>query len=516
MRSFFFFYIDEYSDMIEFSIGVFGFMEEKFRKIQEKTIVLFAVLILAVSFYLTALLSGQSNYVLKESASNLIAAHNRQMELNIDAYLNKVEKAASLLFAEEEYYTYDPEDESDPYENQKIEEAMGDRINDLGILDNYTDFAVVYENDDVIGWVSKLTRGMYTDTSMYDAFDAILSAEKSGDRTWVYGLNGNTDHLYYLQRYNDRAVIMVSFYAHELKNYFILPDQLEGMSVALVNEDNDVLYANKEEMIGQKLPGDTVKRLGDVTDGSVMTKEKLLTSNTCDNGWRIVCAIDNEDIIGENRRASQRSMIFVMAATALILWFGIRRARKMNLSAAGIVETLQSRAEHDRMTGLYNKTEFETAADLKLAHQTLRHTYCFTIIDIDRFKEINDTCGHNAGDAVLKEFADLLKENFADGEYMLGRLGGDEFGIFAEMEGADRDEAGERIAAGLMNVRRALAEKDFGLGDLKPSFSSGTVQAEKEDTSFVKLYERADRLLYHGKNSGRGRDEREADHEEEN
>ena len=59
-------------------------------------------------------------------------------------------------------------------------------------------------------------------------------------------------------------------------------------------------------------------------------------------------------------------------------------------------------------------------------------------------------------------------------------------------------------------MRKELSEKKFRSGDMKVSFSSGTVNAEEEDTSFRKLNKRADVLLYHGKRSGRGRDESEA------
>lgn len=486
-------------------------MEEKFRKIQERTVILFAVLILAVAFYLTALLSGRSNYVLKQTASNLISGSNRQMELNIDSYLTKVEKAASLLFADDNFYQYDPTDETmDPYVKSQTEEAMEDRINDLGILDNYTDFSVIYSNDDIIGWVSKSTRALYADGGMYADFDSILSDDGS-DRSWVFGLCGNTDHLYYLQRYNDHAIIMVSFYSQELNDYFQIPEQLEGMTVALVDEDSNILYANESDLIGGKISEETQELLGSITDGSVMTKDVLVTSNTCTNGWRILCMIPTESVVKDNRKASCQSLLMVLTAVALILLFGLRKTKEMNLSAAGIVEQLQSDADHDRMTGLLNKVAFQQASDRELVQRSPRKAYFFTIIDLDHFKEINDTCGHEAGDTLLTEFAGILTHTFG-AEYLLGRIGGDEFGVFASLGETQAGDAMKEIQEKLHEVRKALDEKDFAKSfkDLKPSFSSGTVRATEEDTSFDSLYRRADALLYQSKNNGRGRDEMEA------
>lgn len=486
-------------------------MEEKFRKIQERTVVLFAVLFLAVSFFLVLLMSGQSDYALRQTASNLIEAHNRKMQLNVDSYLTKIEKAASLMFAQKEYYEFDPSDDSDPYTKQLIEEAMTDRINDLGILDNYTDFAVVYEDDEMLGSVSKLTRGMYVNSSMYEDFSRILAGRKE-NRAWVFGLNDNTDHLYYLQRYNDRAIILVSFYTQELESNFMLPTQLTGMNVALVDDDNDVLYANDKEIIGHKMTDTAIQTIGDVTSGSVMTRDVLITSNTCINGWRIICSMPTDDIVRDNRHAMRRSMQYLTAVVLLMLVFGIRRAKAMNLSAAGIVETLQEQAQRDQMTGLFNKTNFEQTANRKLEHKNLRRTYCFTIIDVDHFKEINDRYGHSTGDAVLKQFAALLTENFGQEIYLLGRLGGDEFGVLAELEGADRLEAKAVMRSKLTQLR----EKSGNVAGVVVSFSSGTVQAsETEIDPFAKLYERADKLLYQGKDSGRGCDVMEDDREEE-
>ena len=113
------------------------------------------VFFLLLSLFLTVILNWQSDVLLKKTASQLIAAHNQQLEMNMNSYLTKVEKAASLLYSEEEYYSFDPGDENlDPYQKQEITSDMTDRINDLGILDNYTDFSVVYYNDDRLAFQS--------------------------------------------------------------------------------------------------------------------------------------------------------------------------------------------------------------------------------------------------------------------------------------------------------------------------------------------------------------------------
>lgn len=73
-------------------------MGNEFKKTQLRTIILFSTLILGISLYIVLLLTGRSNIFMRENAASLISASNRQMELNIDSYLTKVEKASALLF----------------------------------------------------------------------------------------------------------------------------------------------------------------------------------------------------------------------------------------------------------------------------------------------------------------------------------------------------------------------------------------------------------------------------------
>ena len=137
-------------------------MGNEFKKIQLRSIILFASLILGIALYIIVLLTGRSNIFMQENAASLVRASNRQMELNIDSYLNKVRKASALLFSDSTSYTYDPSDDSvDDYTKLQIANQINDNITDLSLLDNYADFAVIYSNDQVIGSLSKVTKSMY-------------------------------------------------------------------------------------------------------------------------------------------------------------------------------------------------------------------------------------------------------------------------------------------------------------------------------------------------------------------
>ncbi len=80
-------------------------MENKFRIIQLKMVALFVGTVLGTSAFLSFILISRSSLTLRKNASNLIAANTRQIELNIDNYLESIERAASLLYSDENYYS---------------------------------------------------------------------------------------------------------------------------------------------------------------------------------------------------------------------------------------------------------------------------------------------------------------------------------------------------------------------------------------------------------------------------
>jgi diguanylate cyclase (GGDEF)-like protein/PAS domain S-box-containing protein len=120
-------------------------------------------------------------------------------------------------------------------------------------------------------------------------------------------------------------------------------------------------------------------------------------------------------------------------------------------------EQLSHQARHDPLTGLANRREFEHRLARALegaAEGDRRHAMLY--LDLDRFKEVNDTCGHAAGDELLREIGILLQRKLRQGD-TLARLGGDEFGVL--LENCAPDHA-VRIAEGL---RDAVAHMQFAV-----------------------------------------------------
>lgn len=157
---------------------------------------------------------------------------------------------------------------------------------------------------------------------------------------------------------------------------------------------------------------------------------------------------------------------------------------------------LQHKAETDALTGIMNRGQFEESVRSAMSRGDVRKM-AFMIIDVDKFKEINDKYGHDAGDRVLRLVASVLAEEFGrDG--FIGRLGGDEFAIFFENI---IPEASGSIEESIRRINRRLMKEKSDV--IMPSVSAGLAFGREED-DFPSLYKRADEALYHMKESGRG------------
>ena len=158
-------------------------------------------------------------------------------------------------------------------------------------------------------------------------------------------------------------------------------------------------------------------------------------------------------------------------------------------------------AHADALTGLANRTLFQARVEEAVAEADVRGTEaCVLIVDVDRFKEVNDTMGHDAGDTVLRAMADRLRR-CCPSNATVARLGGDEFGVVISNERyrATPDVVGEDI---LQALRQPLMH---GGREIECSGSVGWSVYPRHDADATALLKNADMALYMAKKAGRNR-----------
>ncbi|MCI8541775.1 MAG: GGDEF domain-containing protein [Lachnospiraceae bacterium] len=161
-------------------------------------------------------------------------------------------------------------------------------------------------------------------------------------------------------------------------------------------------------------------------------------------------------------------------------------------------DVLRQKAERDALTGLLNRQAFE---QLKEQLRNSSDTIAFLLIDVDVFKSINDTYGHDVGDQALIKVAKLLEENFRKADYVL-RIGGDEFAVIMEKTGPDR----KQVISGKINAINGLlqhpTEEELSRGPF-PKYSLSVGIAFSEKGFHDELFQQTDQALYHTKENGR-------------
>ena len=153
--------------------------------------------------------------------------------------------------------------------------------------------------------------------------------------------------------------------------------------------------------------------------------------------------------------------------------------------------SLNFKASHDELTGAYNRAGY----DLLLSSIDLGSTYMM-LVDVDNFKTINDTYGHEVGDKVLTKLVQVLKKNFRSDDYIC-RIGGDEFVVFmvhsSEMQH-------NQVASKIKAINKELNEPEDGL---PPVTISVGITHGTEATDAVDLFEKTDAAMYQAKKNGK-------------
>jgi diguanylate cyclase (GGDEF)-like protein len=157
------------------------------------------------------------------------------------------------------------------------------------------------------------------------------------------------------------------------------------------------------------------------------------------------------------------------------------------------IETIRRVANSDYLTGLPNRRHFFTRVE---ACQKVKPKYqSLAIIDVDHFKKINDTFGHDCGDFTLKEIAKLVAEYFVD--YTAARFGGEEFCVYFS------NILPEKVMQVMQDFREAIANKPLTFEKQTISFTVSAGLTHKTKGGINGMLRLADEHLYEAKNNGR-------------
>jgi diguanylate cyclase (GGDEF)-like protein len=203
---------------------------------------------------------------------------------------------------------------------------------------------------------------------------------------------------------------------------------------------------------------------------------------------------DMPSVLAPNQLVAFGILSLIVVETNLVFGFVL-------LSAGHSAAVLRKAALTDHLTGLPNRRAFEAMVhrEFGVAEPAARQS-ALAVFDVDHFKQVNDTYGHDVGDAVLQHIADVLKRAIRDTDHV-ARLGGEEFVALIHAGGpASVGEIAER-------VRQAVEDSPFELDGkvIAITISAGLVEVRGDEPCLTRLFKQADTALYEAKDAGRNR-----------
>jgi len=171
---------------------------------------------------------------------------------------------------------------------------------------------------------------------------------------------------------------------------------------------------------------------------------------------------------------------------------------KMQLDLQSLIQNLEYMSSYDSMTNIYNRRKFFELAEYRFINA--RDDLFAVMIDIDTFKNINDTYGHDTGDEVIKTITKIIQEMLPP-KSIFGRLGGEEFAIVCNHKNQTE------LLSFIESIRKKINEisLDFNNKNIHFTISIGVAKYQEEFMMIDDLLKEADKLLYQAKETGRNK-----------
>lgn len=285
--------------------------------------------------------------ILTNKVSNLSNNVSIQVKLNIDNYLNEIEDATSLVFAHDNILTFSPSNSSlNEYDITNLKNEIDEYLLSISLLQNFTDFSLIYEDGTTIGKISETTKKIYNMDTLYSDLKSTIVNNKN-KCSWISGKDGNFNKLYYIKEVNDNALMLTSIYTDELDEIFDKLNDGSGSSYTLINNDNFVIYSNNKDSIGSEIESNIAQNISDSSSKVFRTKDDLVTLNTCNNNWKLISIIPESYIFKEIHTIGIVNVIIALACMIASGIFGALFAKRISNPISDIVKKMKKAENGD-------------------------------------------------------------------------------------------------------------------------------------------------------------------------
>ena len=403
------------------------------RRFTFRIVIVFLLAITVATGTITLILTRKSSREMKSKVVNLIQANTQLQISNLNQYLGRIEDTAALLFSDDIYCEYDATKEGqDAFEKIQQETAIEKRLQDINILQNFSDFGIVYADDSSLGVISNTTLELFPDGGLYAYLEGHITDERK-ESGWFFDYERCYDRLYYVKRLNEHAIIVAAFYSRELSQSFTDMEDVPGMQSYLVDSAHSIVYAESGELLGRNAE----EVWNDLPDGYsnywIIGDKEVVVVGTCKNDWQVICVAPENVLFAEQLGITRFAIIvyiimLVVAMTAAGILYSQVAVKD------GVLSQIRQKADYDQLTNVLNRSGvYEVAEDFEEKFLEEQKDFAAVYLDIDDFRDFNESYGYQFGDDLLVKIARTI-ENTLDDECALARLGSDVFIVLVRFD----------------------------------------------------------------------------------
>lgn len=291
------------------------------------------IMMALISITLIASLTYFNNIrTLTNKVGELSKSSSTQTQLTIDNYLNEIQNATSLIFANDNILVFNPlEKGMDQFQKEQISKGIDEYLLSISLMQNFTDFVLVYEDGTAIGRTSETIKNSYDTKTLYKDLKEEVKNNKS-KANWFTGKDGKYNKLYYAKQVNDKVMILTSIYTSELDDALEKVNDGNGMVLSLIDKQDTVIYSTDKSKIGSKI-ADNIKKeinIDGVNSKIFEVSNNLITLNTCNNGWRLIDEIPKGYILREIQTSGIVTIIMTIICIVISGMFGLVCAKRIS------------------------------------------------------------------------------------------------------------------------------------------------------------------------------------------
>lgn len=434
---------------------------------------------------------------MKQQSADMLNHMNMQTNDNINNYLSRMADDLAILCTDSQVQSYNPEEQRDTIIEQKIEE----RIELLANAETYTTYGIVYSDGHSIGKLSNSFSKALASGNPYNGAKTHIN-NMSGN--WTTSILPGHTELTFLRQVNESAIGIISAPTEQIRTAFEKSTVNEGMRLYLVDSALIIQCTNDTYVnAGSYLPTN-IYRFVDKSVGAKIGDEYVVASAKLDNGWYVVTTSTNKGILAPLYQ-SVRYVLFVSAVFLLVgVIITLVIIKGITTTMSNTVTKLDVKAQTDLLTGLINKRSFEEIVQTTLDNPETGMWYALVFMDVDNFKGVNDRCGHEVGDEVLRSFAHTIGKVFRESD-VKGRLGGDEFCVLMKIQQTDSEQILATVNDACRRFKDALYKRATSARQALPAVTSsmGAAIWSGAPEGFEALYRKADTAVYASKKNGK-------------